>query len=453
MQSPVLYINLSNEHKQHKLMPYAQTAANSSNAANEDLKRTKQLECEVKQLKAHNDELLSAQQQLQATIDELEQKMKTLAKEVNITYNIQNLSLKQTILELTSKLEQTETTSKQSTMNNSIASIHASQQQQQQDLNYYQRKFCIAQHKSDILSIKENLQKDLTDYQVYCRQFISQTKNDITCLITALQTCVDSISKSFSDTYDVKLYGSRATNLCLLWSDLDVVITSSSSANNQSKATPNQFLTQLHVVLKEQKWVQSIKYLKTARIPIIKLTTGETYKHIQIDVSMEDSTHYGLKCVDLVKQYLTEYEALEPLVFAVKTLLRLSYLNDPYKGGISSYGIILMMVAFLKKQKKVNMANVGNLLCDFLFYYGSNIPNNNYINVNPSTDNHLFYPNLSPFELIIVDPLNIANNVARSTFQFINIKTMFLIALQGMTEECTCACHYYNHNKEEGSLR
>lgn len=343
-------------------------------------------------------------------------------------------------------------------MNNSISSFHISQQQQQpqQDSNnYYQKKFSITQqHKTDILSIKDNLQKDLTDYQAYCRQFINQTKTDITCLITALQTCVDSISKTFNETYDVKLYGSRATNLCLLWSDLDVVITSSSSSttstsgSSSSKATPNQFLTQLHVVLKEQQWVHNIKYLKTARIPIIKLTTNETYKHIQIDISIEDNTHYGLKCVDLVKQYLTEYEVLEPLVFATKTLLKLSYLNDPYKGGISSYGIILMIVAFLKKQKQVNMANAGNLFCDFLFYYGSNIPNNNYINVNPSTDNHLFYPNLSPFELIIVDPLNISNNVARSTFQFINIKTMFLIALQGMTEECACACHY--SNKEDG---
>lgn len=198
----------------------------------------------------------------------------------------------------------------------------------------------------------------------------------------------------------------------------------------------------------------SIKYLKTARIPIIKLTSNDTFKHIQVDISIEDTTHYGLKCVDLVKQYISEYEVLEPLVFAAKTLLKVSYLNDPYKGGISSYGIILMIVAFLKKQKNVTIANAGNLFCDFLFYYGTNIPNNNYINVNPLNESHLFYPNLSPFELIIVDPLNVSNNVARSTFQFVNIKTMFLIALQGMTEECTCACHYsggkedcvYGHN-------
>ena len=83
MHSPVLYINLSNEHKQHKLLSYTHTQT-TTNTTNDDHKRMKHLECEIKQLKASNEELVSSKQQLQSTIDELEQKMKTLAKEVNI---------------------------------------------------------------------------------------------------------------------------------------------------------------------------------------------------------------------------------------------------------------------------------------------------------------------------------------------------------------------------------
>ena len=83
MHSPVLYINLSNEHKQHKLLSYTHTQT-ATNTTNDDHKRMKHLECEIKQLKTSNDELVSSKQQLQSTIDELEQKMKTLAKEVNI---------------------------------------------------------------------------------------------------------------------------------------------------------------------------------------------------------------------------------------------------------------------------------------------------------------------------------------------------------------------------------
>jgi non-canonical poly(A) RNA polymerase PAPD5/7 len=51
---------------------------------------------------------------------------------------------------------------------------------------------------------------------------------------------------------------------------------------------------------------------------------------MQMDISLQDSKHYGLKCVELVKSYMNEYEALEPLIFGLKNLLKNANLNDPY---------------------------------------------------------------------------------------------------------------------------
>ena len=53
---------------------------------------------------------------------------------------------------------------------------------------------------------------------------------------------------------------------------------------------------------------------------------------------------------DLVKQLMNKYESLKPLVLALKNILKRGNLNDPYKGGISSYGLILMIVYFLQQQ-------------------------------------------------------------------------------------------------------
>ena len=47
-------------------------------------------------------------------------------------------------------------------------------------------------------------------------------------------------------------------------------------------------------------------------------------------------------------------------------------------------------------------------------------------------------------ELIIVDPLSKSNNVARSTYQFVNIKMAFMIGFVVSHEECECGCHYYS---------
>lgn len=58
---------------------------------------------------------------------------------------------------------------------------------------------------------------------------------------------------------------------------------------------------------------------------------------MHIDISLQDSRHYGLKCVELVKSFLKEYEALEPLIFALKNILRNSNLNDPYRVNLNLF--------------------------------------------------------------------------------------------------------------------
>ena len=168
---------------------------------------------------------------------------------------------------------------------------------------------------------------------------------------------------------------------------------------------------------------------------------------MQIDISIYNKEHFGLQCVKLVKSYLEKYESLEPLVFALKTMLKCSQLNDPYLGGISSYGIILMIVNFLQNQvhlgKKINKENLGCLLYDLLFFYGGRL-DTNFIDLN--RENNILLNNNSPFELYIVDPLNSNNNVGKSTFQYMKIKMMFLIALQSLKEDCCCECHYTKEN-------
>jgi non-canonical poly(A) RNA polymerase PAPD5/7 len=69
---------------------------------------------------------------------------------------------------------------------------------------------------------------------------------------------------------------------------------------------------------------------------------------MQIDISIQDQKHYGLRCVELVRTFLKDYEVLEPIVLALKNILKLASLNDPYTGGLSSYGLILMVVSFLQ---------------------------------------------------------------------------------------------------------
>ena len=102
-----------------------------------------------------------------------------------------------------------------------------------------------------------------------------------------------------------------------------------------------------------------------------------------IDITHTTEFHNGLRCVDLVKEYLLDCWFIEPLILVLKQMLKVNQLNDPYKGGLSSYGLLLMIVAFIqfRKLNKVRTPqniNLGNILLDFLHYYGEILQYHDY---------------------------------------------------------------------------
>ena len=308
-------------------------------------------------------------------------------------------------------------------------------------------------HSYDHNYIVSCLQKDLTDYQEYVKEQISQKEPVIQDILQKLQSAVNEINPN----YKVNLYGSYCTGLCLPWSDIDTVITC------EGGQTDEYFLSRLYYKLTNKTWVKEHKFIENTAIPIIKLVSNDKFD-FHIDISEESEKHFGLKTVELVKSYLKAYSVLKPIILALKTLLNNGNLNNPYTGGLSSYGLILMVVSFIQSEidnEKYdnNSQNIlGETFLNVLGHYGIFFDYNNYViitylvdesNDTSDRDNSFsFVPN--SHELIIVDPLNKQNNVAKSTFQFMNIKMGFLIAFMVAKEDCECGCHYgYMKNKLE----
>jgi non-canonical poly(A) RNA polymerase PAPD5/7 len=300
-------------------------------------------------------------------------------------------------------------------------------------------------HSYDHNYIVSCLQKDLTDYQAYVKEQISQKRPVIQDILHKLQSVVNEINPN----YKVNLYGSYCTGLCLPWSDIDTVITC------ESGQTDEYFLSRLYYKLMNMPWVKEHKFIENTAIPIIKLVSNDKFD-FHIDISEESEKHFGLKTVELVKSYLKAYSVLEPIILALKTLLNNGNLNNPYTGGLSSYGLILMVVSFIQSEIDNDKYNekspniLGETFLNVLGHYGIFFDYNNYViitylvdesNDTSDRDNSFsFVPN--SHELIIVDPLNKQNNVAKSTFQFMNIKMGFLIAFMVAKEDCECGCHY-----------
>ena len=75
------------------------------------------------------------------------------------------------------------------------------------------------------------------------------------------------------------------------------------------------------------------------------------------------------------KTIYNKYESLKPLVLGLKNILKRGNLNDRYKGGISPYGLILMIVYYLQQQSNMgidinlNENNLGKLFFEFLQFF------------------------------------------------------------------------------------
>ena len=328
--------------------------------------------------------------------------------------------------------------------------------------NYIEKKFnsLINEQLINQDIIKSNLNKDILDYQ----QFVIKKRDNYIEINEKILDKIQNNINKINTNFKAKLYGSRATNLFLMWSDIDVVICNE-KRNKKIKEEINKeeeietedniedikydFLEKLNELLNNDiTFVENIKYLNKAKIPIIKIKTTKEYNNIMIDITLQSKDHFGLKCVNLVKKLLKEYDILETLLFPLKTMLKLSELNDPYNGGLSSYALILMIVYFLeyqiKMKKEINKDNVGSLFYEFLFFYGGRM-DTNYIDIN--NINNSMKINKNPF-IYILDPLNNENNVGKTSFKYMEVKFIFLIALQILNEPCFCQCHY---NKKDNT--
>ena len=167
------------------------------------------------------------------------------------------------------------------------------------DANYIENKF------NDLLDdkiinqeiIKFNLNKDILDYQKFIKNHRDNYEEMNKKIIDKIQNNINKINRN----YKAKLYGSRATNLCLMWSDIDIVICNEKK-NRKLKEEINKeeeiesedmiddinydFLEKLNDNLNNDiSFVENIKYLNKAKVAIIKIKTTKEFDNTLIDIT------------------------------------------------------------------------------------------------------------------------------------------------------------------------
>ncbi|PIO57027.1 hypothetical protein TELCIR_21571, partial [Teladorsagia circumcincta] len=95
--------------------------------------------------------------------------------------------------------------------------------------------------------------------------------------------------------------------------------------------------------LEEVGLAKSVAVFSDAFVPIVKMVEKDTL--VNVDISF--NTAQGVKAADYIEKVKEEFPVVEPLILVLKQFLILRRLNTTYTGGLSSYGLILMLINFL----------------------------------------------------------------------------------------------------------
>lgn len=101
-----------------------------------------------------------------------------------------------------------------------------------------------------------------------------------------------------------------------------------------------------------------------ARYPLAQATHCKSGLDVQI-IGMKDS----VVSQEYVKAFQSEFPELRSLYHVIKEYLRREGLTDVYKGGLGSYTVFMMIVAFLKLRSSGR--GLGYQLIEFLEFYSS----------------------------------------------------------------------------------
>mmetsp|Transcript_5772 Transcript_5772/g.14317 ORF Transcript_5772/g.14317 Transcript_5772/m.14317 type:complete len:485 (+) Transcript_5772:1168-2622(+) len=277
-------------------------------------------------------------------------------------------------------------------------------------------------------------------------------------------------NSTFPDRCKVEVFGSQATGLCLPTSDIDIVIQLEDNEETGGKDTTEKTkkkkkvskqqeledmenwdkptgspLSLLAAALREH-WLDDLSYLEVienTRIPLVKFTHAPT--NISIDVCFNQKG--GPRAAALMNQYMDALSPLRPLAFFLKKFMASRGLNQPYTGGVGSFLLQMMILAFLQHRerdcynhRRSSQHCLGALLVEFFEFYSTDF---NFVLTGISVRfDGFFFPKGAadrkknfwltnrPFSVAVENPLDPTLDVGSPSFRIDLVQRSFEVAFK-----------------------
>ncbi|KAK2964767.1 putative DNA polymerase sigma [Blattamonas nauphoetae] len=216
------------------------------------------------------------------------------------------------------------------------------------------------------------------------------------------------------------------------------------------KISESTFLSKLADHLSSYNVVSKAELLRSARVPIIKIT--DRLSGVHCDVGFGTMT--GIINTDFLRCLLVVYPQANELIILLKAFLAKLKLNEPYTGGLGGYALSLLVVSHLQQFERnfgldYKTVESGELLRTFFQLYGEHPslpdpPNGSpryscerfgvsvrgkglYLDIAELKEKvpDLFPKGSADLPIFIEDPLDPTNNTSRSSFNYGEIRRHF----------------------------
>ncbi|TRM70537.1 hypothetical protein BD626DRAFT_477789 [Schizophyllum amplum] len=244
---------------------------------------------------------------------------------------------------------------------------------------------------------------------------------------TRTHTLITNALRDLPCVGELRLFGSSAIDLVTPTSDLDMV----NSNPRLAHAGPAAAIDALWAIgrrLRQRGIVQDFNVNKWARVPIITFSTRPEFGPFDVDIGINNTD--GLDGVLVMRHFLDTMPALRPLLLVLKRFLSQRDLGSAAKSGLGGYGLMCLLVAFLKNNPggrpqsyfdtPHEELSLGVILMDFFSFYGTTF---NYEELYISPEEGVFRPKAdaldwigekAQYRLVIKCPVTPGHDVARS---------------------------------------
>jgi DNA polymerase sigma len=97
--------------------------------------------------------------------------------------------------------------------------------------------------------------------------------------------------------------------------------------------------------------------------------------NVDISVAVGEGSHGGLETTQMMRLWMESFTGLQRVLVLFKYFLHVRGYNCNFGGGIGSYGVFLMVAAYLNEFQQPEVTDLGTLFLGLLEWYGGKFDN------------------------------------------------------------------------------